>query len=176
MALSQPGLLFVSSPTGTDDVKDLGGRTFFSLASGEAEVLALCHDGVHSVTLDGTLALTDVPMVTAASGRGFYVGIDSNQSVYTWGSLGQSGQVALSFFITIHCVTTLTKPELPRIAARPRCMPPVPPGAHQAGPRVALRVRLLRPSLRSRPGRQGRRALLGRGKHIISIFWSMFGL
>lgn len=93
MALSQPGLLFISSPAGTDDVKDLGGRTFFSLASGEAEVLALCHDGVHSVGIDGTLALSELPMVTASSGRGFYVGIDANQSLYSWGSLGQSGQV-----------------------------------------------------------------------------------
>jgi len=93
MTSSQPGLLFRSSKVGTDAVSDLVGRTFFSLAGGESEVLAMCHDGVHGVGTSETVALSDLSLVYASAGRGFYVGIDSEHKLYSWGNSGQSGQV-----------------------------------------------------------------------------------
>lgn len=96
MASSQPGLLFRSSIAGTDAVSDLVGRTFFSLAGGESEVLAMCHDGVHGVGASETVALSELSLVHASAGRGFYVGIDSEHKLYSWGNSGQSGQVQIA--------------------------------------------------------------------------------
>lgn len=93
MTSSQPGLLFRSSVSGTDGIIDLVGRTFFSLASGESEVLAMCHDGVHGVGVNETIALSDMPLAHASAGRGFYVGVDSENKLYSWGNSGHSGQV-----------------------------------------------------------------------------------
>jgi hypothetical protein len=93
MAVSQPGLLFISSQDGTGEVNDFVGRTFFAIASGETEVLALCNDGIHGVGINEVSEVSNQALTTASSGRGFFIGIDAKNDLYSWGSAGHTGQV-----------------------------------------------------------------------------------
>ena len=93
MASFAPGLLFVSTEGGTDKVNDLAGRTFNTIADGGSEIVAVCNDGLHGVSPEGVHQLTSTIMSNVSSGAGFFLGIDSSHSLYSWGPNGFHGQV-----------------------------------------------------------------------------------
>ncbi len=88
-----PGLLFISAEGGTDKVNDLVGRTFHTIADGGSEIVAVCNDGLHSISPEGVHQLTSTIMTSVSSGAGFFVAIDSSCGLYSWGPNGFHGQV-----------------------------------------------------------------------------------
>ena len=108
---SGPGLLFISRNGGTEKVEDLVGRKFCSIASGEAEVIALCNDGVHAVHQEGVKHISNAEMQLISVGKNFFVACDSSKGLYTWGQNCSSGQVSFPFF-TILCGIVITESKV----------------------------------------------------------------
>ena len=90
-----PGLLFISEEGGTGKVDNLVGRTFSSISSGDADVIAVCNDGVHGVSHSGVHHITPSSLVYVASGNNFFIATDSSKNLYSWGVNCFNGQVTI---------------------------------------------------------------------------------
>lgn len=89
-----PGLLFTSSVEGSQDVGQLVGKTFYSLSNGDHEVVAACHDGAYAISSKGDVsAMTTTVLRSVSAGKGFYVAVEVNNKLYSWGVCGSGGQV-----------------------------------------------------------------------------------
>jgi hypothetical protein len=90
-----PGLLFLSTPTGTRSAEKLVGRNFGSLVHGSSnEVVAVCEGGLFGInTVGDVTAISATKFVNAANGLGYFLAVSEDQSLYSWGVGCAGGQV-----------------------------------------------------------------------------------
>ena len=89
-----PGLLYISTVGGTKCVDQLVGKSFCTVSAGKREVVAACKDGAFGVSVDGDVdSVCSMKLKSVVQGSGFYVAVDTEHTLYSWGTNCCNGQV-----------------------------------------------------------------------------------
>lgn len=122
---STPGLLYRSvhnSHETTVLVVELIGKEFNGVASCDEGVLAVCKDGLFTVSSNklscsitvepegnktAVKNISTVDFISAAGGRGFFAGVSDSGCIYTWGDQGEHGQLGHGA-----CVQSASEPSM----------------------------------------------------------------
>jgi hypothetical protein len=91
---SWPGILYYTQESDLVRCEELTGKNFYCLSAEGDKVLSSCRDGSFLVMMSNeTQSFSNDPFIDVRSGKGFLVGVGTNNKLYTWGVSGDQGQL-----------------------------------------------------------------------------------
>jgi hypothetical protein len=91
---SWPGILYYTQESDLVRCNELTGKNFYCLSAEGDKVLSSCRDGSFLVMMSNeTQSFANDPFIDVRSGKGFLVGVGTNNKLYTWGVTGDQGQL-----------------------------------------------------------------------------------